>query len=177
MYSRFIRIIVLFNVLQLTIFQQASAQQSIRLTHNWEFLRQDLGGPWEAVRPVTKNDPGSVPIWQPVELPHCVNAEDAVDPAGNYYQGPSWYRTRLNIANPYKNGRTLLHFEGAGQQTDVYIYTTKVGSHTGGYDEWTVDITDAIAAFTKDSVYKQQFKGLIPLSIRTDNSRDPERIP
>ncbi|HTI07617.1 MAG TPA: glycoside hydrolase family 2 TIM barrel-domain containing protein [Puia sp.] len=175
--SRIVRIIVLITILTLPVFQRTSAQQSTRLIHNWEFLRQDLGGPWEAVRPVAKGDPGSVPIWQPVELPHCVNAKDAVDPAGNYYRGPAWYRTRLDIANPYANGRTLLHFEGAGQQTDVYIYTTKVGSHRGGYDEWTVDITDALTAFTKDAVFKKQFKGSIPLSIRTDNSRDPERIP
>jgi len=157
--------------------QWTSAQQSIRLIHNWDFLRQDLGGPWEAVRSFAKGDPGSVPVWQSVNLPHCVNARDAVDPDGNYYRGPSWYRTQLDIANPYAKGRTLLHFEGAGQKTDVYIYTTKVGSHTGGYDEWTVDITDAAAAFAETPVCKQQFKGKIPLSIRTDNSRDNEMIP
>ncbi|MDB5199335.1 MAG: glycoside hydrolase family 2 protein [Chitinophagaceae bacterium] len=153
------------------------AQQSIRLNNNWQFLKQDLGGIWEAVRPVVKNNPESVPLWTSITLPHCVNAEDAVDPDVNYYQGPSWYRTQLNINNPYNNGRTLLHFEGAGQKTDVYIYTTKVGAHVGGYDEWTVDITDAVEAFKKTEVYQKQFKGKIPVSIRTDNSRDLEMIP
>ena len=150
------------------------AQQSFRLTDHWEFLRQDLGSAWEAVRPANVSN---VPIWQAVHLPHCVNATDAVDPDGNYYRGPAWYRTQLTIANPYANGRTLLHFEGAGQKTEVYIFTTRVGSHTGGYDEWTVDITDAVAAFMQTPAYQQQFKGHIPLSIRTDNSRDPEMIP
>lgn len=153
------------------------AQQSTRLNNNWDFLKQDLGGIWEAVRPVGKGNPESVPLWQSVTLPHCVNAEDAVDPDVNYYQGPAWYKTQLAINNPYANGRTLLHFEGAGQKTDVYVYTTKVGSHVGGYDEWTVDITDAVAAFTKTDVYQKQFKGNIPVSIRTDNSRDLEMIP
>lgn len=165
--------------------QAAWAQQSIRLTDHWEYLRQDLGGVWEAVRPVPKDargvlvkgDPGSVPVWQPVTLPHCVNARDAVDPDGNYYQGPAWYRTQLTVRNPYAGGRILLHFEGAGQKTDVYVYTTRVGSHTGGYDEWTVDITDAVAAFEQTPAFKQPFNGLIPLSVRTDNSRDLERIP
>jgi beta-galactosidase len=129
------------------------------------------------VRPVGKGNPESVPLWQPVQLPHCVNAEDAVDPDVNYYQGPAWYRTQLEINNPYSNGRTLLFFEGAGQKTDVYVYTTKVGSHTGGYDEWSVDITDAVAAFRKMTVFQNQFKGKIPISIRTDNSRDLEMIP
>jgi beta-galactosidase len=139
------------------------AQQTIRLTGNWEFLKQDVGGIWELVRPVGKGNPESVPLWQPVQLPHCVNAEDAVDPDVNYYQGPAWYRTQLDIRNPYSNGRTLLFFEGAGQKTDVYIYTTKVASHTGGYDEWTVDITEAVAAFQKTTVYHNQFKGKIHL--------------
>ena len=168
---------IFFIFFLLYVIQRLPAQQSTRLTDNWEFLRQDLGGIWEAVRPVTKGDPSSMPVWAPVHLPHCVNALDAVDPAGNYYRGPSWYRTQLELRNPYAKGRTLLHFEGAGQRTEVYVYTNKVGIHTGGYDEWTVDITDAAAAFAQTSVCQQQFKGRIPVSIRTDNSRDLEMIP
>lgn len=153
------------------------AQQSVRLNNNWEFLKQDLGGVWEAVRPVGLGNPESVPLWQKVSLPHCVNAEDAVDPDVNYYQGPAWYRTNLKIENPYQNGRTILHFEGAGQKTEVYVYTTKVATHVGGYDEWTADITDAVAAFQKTEVYQKQFKGKVPVAVRTDNSRDLEMIP
>jgi len=161
----------------LLCFGSLAAQQSTRLINNWQFLKQDLGGIWEAVRPVAKGNPESLPIWTNISLPHCANARDAVDPDENYYQGPSWYRTRLVIQNPYKNGRTLLHFEGAGQKTSVYVYMTKVGSHVGGYDEWTVDITDAVEAFKKTDPFQKQFKGEIPISIRTDNSRDLEMIP
>jgi beta-galactosidase len=164
-------------LLMIAGFANASAQVTTRLDNNWEFVQQDLGGSWEAVRPVGKGNPESVPLWQAVALPHCVNARDAVDPDVNYYQGLAWYRTQLDIKNPYANGRTLLHFEGAGQKTEVYVYTTKVGAHTGGYDEFTVDITDAVEAFTKTEVYQKQFKGKVPLSIRTDNSRDLEMIP
>jgi beta-galactosidase len=158
-------------------FQTVQGQQKIRLINNWQFLKHDIGGIWEAVRPVKQGNPESVPIWTNVTLPHCVNARDAVDPDVNYYQGPAWYRTQLEIQNPYKNGRTLLHFEGAGQKTKVYVYTTQVGSHVGGYDEWTVDITDAVNAFKKTDVFLSQFKGKIPVSIRCDNSRDLEMIP
>ncbi|WP_324670936.1 glycoside hydrolase family 2 TIM barrel-domain containing protein [Hymenobacter sp. GOD-10R] len=163
--------------LALVLSSAAFGQKKTRLNDNWEFVRQDLGGVWEAVRPVVAGNPESVPLWQKVTLPHCFNALDAVDPDVNYYQGPGWYRTQLTVQNPYASGHTLLHFEGAGQKTDVYIYTTKVGSHVGGYDEWTVDITQAIADFQKTDAYKTQFKGKIPLSIRSDNSRDLEMIP
>ena len=157
--------------------QFSLAQQKTRLNENWEFVRQDLGGIWEAVRPVGKGNPESVPLWEKVTLPHCVNAEDGVDPDVNYYQGPAWYRTQLEVKNPYNEGRTILHFEGSGQKTDVYVYTTKVASHVGGYDEWTADITDAVEAFKKTEAFQKQFKGKVPVSIRTDNSRDLELIP
>lgn len=155
----------------------SKAQQSIRLNNNWEFLKEDISSVWEAVRPVVKGNAESLPLWEAVSLPHCVNADDAVDPDVNYYQGPAWYRTQLTIQNPYANGRTLLHFEGAGQKTEVYVYDKKVGAHTGGYDEWTVDITDAATEFLKTTICQKQFKGKIPISIRCDNSRDAEMIP
>lgn len=167
----------LFAIIIVVSVTHVQSQQKQRLNAHWEFLKQDLGGIWEAVRPVGKGNPESVPLWDAVSLPHCVNAQDAVDPDVNYYQGPSWYRTQLLINNPYDKGRTLLHFEGAGQKTEVYIYTTKVGEHVGGYDEWVVDVTDAVNEFKKKEVFQKQFKGKIPLSVRTDNSRDLEMIP
>lgn len=152
-------------------------KQKQRLTENWEYLKGDLGGIWEAVRPFSPGNPESVPIWQKVTLPHCFNAEDAVDPDINYYQGPGWYKTLLTIDNPYAGGRTVLDFEGAGQKTKVYIYTTLVGEHVGGYDEWSVDITEAVKDFMADDKLMKRFKGKVPLSIRCDNSRDVEMIP
>ncbi len=151
-------------------------QHKIRLNDNWSFLRQDIGNIWEAVRPFKAGNPESVPVWEAVSLPHCFNAEDCVDPDVNYYQGPGWYKTQLDIANPYKDGRIILEFEGAGQKTDVYVYMTKVGSHIGGYDSWNVDITDAVNDFLS-SVDATRFNGKVPLSIRCDNTRDAEMIP
>lgn len=153
-----------------------ATSNKIRLTDNWEFLRQDVGNVWELVRPMKKGQPEELPLWTKVTLPHCFNAEDAVDPDLNYYQGPGWYKTRLKLNNPYPNGRIVLEFEGAGQKTDVYVYTTKVGSHVGGYDSWNVDITEAVEVFLS-SKEAERFKGEVPLSIRCDNTRDAEMIP
>ncbi len=148
-----------------------------RLDSDWTFLQSDLGGIWEAVRIPQIGQPTSLPIWENVNIPHCFNATDAVDPDVNYYQGPGWYRKLLTVNNPYKNGRTVLFFEGAGQKTDVYIGLQKVASHVGGYDEWNVDITDAIKAVHDNSFFQQNYHGQIPLAIRCDNSRDLEMIP
>ncbi|NIG56889.1 glycoside hydrolase family 2 protein [Chitinophaga sp. Cy-1792] len=156
--------------------QSLSAQQSLRINNQWDFLKSDLGGVWEAVRPAAEGSPESVPLWSKVTIPHCFNERDAVDPDQNYYQGPGWYRTNIDVKNPYDNGRTFLHFLGAGQKTTVYIYTKQVGAHTGGYDEWSVDITEAVQQFLQSPEAKK-FKGKIPLSIRCDNTRDLEMIP
>jgi beta-galactosidase len=152
-------------------------KHSSRLNHGWEFFKGDLGGIWEAVRSMGEGAVENTPQWEKTELPHCFNASDAVDPDMHYYQGAGWYRTMLSIENPYPRGRTLLHFEGSGQKTKVYVYTTKVGAHVGGYDEWTVDITQAVEEFKKTEAFEKKFGGKIPIMIRCDNSRDVQMIP
>lgn len=175
MLKRISSILVLISFF-LSTYAQINYQQKERLNEGWLFLKQDLGNIWEAVRPADKGNPETVPLWTEVTLPHCFNSEDSVDPDVNYYQGAGWYKKMLTLNNPYENGRILLHFEGVGQKTDVYIYTEKVESHIGGYDEWIVDITDAVNRFKK-STEAARFKGKIPLSIRCDNTRDTEMIP
>ena len=169
---------LLFSSLLLQAHALIPTDRKQRLTEHWEFIRQDMGSIWEVMRPITgAGKPETVPLWQKVTLPHCFNTEDAVDPDVNYYQGPGWYRTMLNIENPYTNGRTCLEFEGAGQKTEVYVYTTRIASHVGGYDEWKADITEAVEAFRRTPLCRERFGGKIPIAIRCDNSRDTEMIP
>jgi beta-galactosidase len=172
-------VLVVMLILSATASSQAQFNHnSTRLEEGWAFFKGDLGSIWEAFRPAKAGSPETVPLWTPVTLPHSVNAWDAVDPDVNYYQGPSWYKTLLEISNPFDKGRTILHFEGAGQKTEVYIYTTKVATHVGGYDEWYVDITDAVNDFLASAEGSDpRFMGQIPVAIRSDNSRDVEMIP
>jgi beta-galactosidase len=150
----------------------AGAATERRLADGWQFRRGELGSPWEAWRP---SNEGEAPAgWEAVTVPHCWNARDSVDPDTSYYQGPGWYRTTLPAdALPANGDRTLLRFRGAGQKTDVYVFETLVGHHTGGYDEFIVDITDAAARFT---AARGSSKGL-PVAVRCDNGRDLEMIP
>jgi len=141
-----------------------------RLADGWEYYRGNLGRVWEDWRGQAASDNVS---WDKVTLPHCFNAMDAVDPDRAYYQGPGWYRTAIASDNPFPNGRTLLRFEGAGQRTEVFVGLEKVADHAGGYDEWTVDITDAAARGVK----RPEANGKIELAIHCDNSRNAEMIP
>jgi beta-galactosidase len=147
-----------------------AADTTQRLSEGWEHYQGSLGSPWEVWRGDAASDNVA---WSKVTLPHCFNGRDAVDPDVRYYQGPGWYRTKLKISNPYPNGRTLLHFDGAGQKSEVFVYTEKVGEHVGGYDEWTVDITDAVTKALKN----EALKGEVPIAVMCDNSREAESIP
>ncbi|WP_103935028.1 glycoside hydrolase family 2 protein [Bryocella elongata] len=148
----------------------ASAQQAERsathdlvLDSNWEFYRGPLDGRqqvWHSEELVT---------WEKVSLPHCFNHYDACDPDAPAYRGLGWYRTRLAVANPYSNGRTLLHVEGAGQQAEVWLGGTKIAEHIGGYDEWMVDITDHTSALKPNEP--------LQLAILCDNGRNIDRMP
>jgi beta-galactosidase len=141
-----------------------------RLEQGWEHFRGTLGGIWEIWRGDKASD--NVP-WDKVTVPHCFNARDAVDPDQPYYQGPGWYRTRIKHEPRLVGGRLLLHFEGAGQRSEIYVFMEKVGEHIGGYDEFTFDITDAVARAHQQGAPK----GEIPIAVLCDNSRDLERIP
>lgn len=143
-----------------------------RLNENWEHYRGSLGGVWEVWRADKLQNHYNVP-WETVTLPHTYNGYDVMDPDSKYYQGQGWYRSRLEVENPYPKGRTLLHFEGAGQRTDVYVYTEKVDSHLGGYDEFTVDITEAVERAKEI----ERYAGQVPVAIACDNSRELETIP
>lgn len=172
-------IILMIAVLALMGRPAFSAERNVvtvPVNDGWQFLRGDLGSVWEAFRPAKAGKPESVPLWTDVSLPHCYNATDAVNPYENYYEGPAWYRQNLTISNPYAEGTTLLHFDGSGQKTEVYVYTRLVAKHVGGYDAWDADITEAVADFKRSDAAKQ-FGGQVPVAIRCDNSRDVEMIP
>jgi beta-galactosidase len=154
----------------LALVSASAAELRQRLDSGWEFYQGSLGSTWEIWRGDKATD--NV-VWQSVTLPHCFNARDSVDPDVHYYQGPGWYRTHLKLANPFPDGRTLLHFDGAGQKSQVFVGMEKVGEHYGGYDEWTLDITDATARAAKNSF----FGGSTPVAVLCDNSRDAEMIP
>lgn len=136
----------------------------VTLTEGWEFLKDSLAGPWEAWLTEQTNP------WTKVALPHCFNALDACDPDVPYYQGPGWYRTHIKFNNPFPSGRTLLHFEGTGQESKIYVGLELAHEHVGGYDEFVVDITDLAAKYATS-------KDGVPLAVMCTNAHNLDRIP
>jgi beta-galactosidase len=155
--------------LQTLLPQDGTVQNAIRLDSGWEYRQGAVGGVREAWVADQSGQSGS---WGPVTLPHCFNGMDACDPDTPYYRGQGWYRTRLTVNNPLAGGRTLLHFQGAGQTTTVWVGKMLLGTHKGGYDEFAFDITDAVAKLDMG-----ESKDGVPVTVLCDNSPDLDRVP
>ena len=145
---------------------EGAAVESKRLDTGWQFRRGPTDGIWEVWR--SEEDD----LWQAATLPHCFNATDACDPDQPYFRGQGWYRVRLALHNPFADGRTILHFQGAGQTTTLWIGSTLIGTHKGGYDEFVFDITEAI-----QHVPTAEAKLGVPIAVLCENSPDLDRVP
>ncbi|MDN5202185.1 glycoside hydrolase family 2 TIM barrel-domain containing protein [Fulvivirgaceae bacterium BMA10] len=55
-----------------------------------------------------------------------------------------WYRRSFNIPAGWKGKDVLLHFGAVDWETTVYINGIQVGSHQGGYDPFSFDISGAL---------------------------------
>ena len=55
-----------------------------------------------------------------------------------------WYRRTFSVASSWRGQRILLHFGAVDWQTTVLLNGEEIGSHRGGYDPFTYDITDYI---------------------------------
>ncbi len=138
----------------------------IRLDAGWQHRRGPLSGIWKVWRNEESN------TWTPVTLPHCVNDHDACDPDTPYFRGQGWYRSRVKLSNPFPGGRTILHFQGAGQTSTVWVGSTLIGTHKGGYDEFLFDITEAVAKLPAAQIGEG-----VPVAVLCDNSPDLDRVP
>lgn len=55
-----------------------------------------------------------------------------------------WYKRNLALGEKRTDKRYLLHFGAVDYQTVVYVNGKETGRHTGGYQEFTIDITEAL---------------------------------
>jgi len=100
-----------------------------------------LNGLWEyAIRPEAESAPeqydGTILVPFPVE-----SALSGVQkPVGK--QNRLWYRRIFNPPKGLSEKRILLHFEAVDWETTVWINGQELGTHRGGYDPITFDITD-----------------------------------
>ena len=56
-----------------------------------------------------------------------------------------WYERIFDIPKKWKNDRIRLHFGAVDWESEVYINDKQVCRHRGGYDPFSIDITDFLA--------------------------------
>ena len=119
----------------------------------------NLNGEWDFA--VSEREPAS--YAQTILVPFCPESE--LSTVGVHFpEGmPLWYHRRVVLPEGFHRGRVLLHIGAADQSTEVYVNGTCVGSHEGGYDAFSFDITDslqdenAIVICCKDDLRNQSY--------------------
>ncbi len=56
-----------------------------------------------------------------------------------------WYRTNFKIPGSWKKGKILLNFEACDWETKVWIDGKEAGSHKGGYDPFSFEISGVLS--------------------------------
>lgn len=107
--------------------------------NNWK----SLNGLWDyAVTPVQASAPKV--YGGKILVPFAI--ESALSGVGKTVGKDSilWYRTSFSVPPGMKGKKILLHFGAVDWECEVYINGSKAGSHSGGYDPFTFDITPLV---------------------------------
>ncbi|MBK7406156.1 MAG: beta galactosidase jelly roll domain-containing protein [Phycisphaerales bacterium] len=102
-----------------------------------------LNGPWQwAPAPAEPNaaPPDSMPGQILVPFP----IESALSGVAEHHEH-LWYRRAFEVPAEWQGKRVLLHFGAVDWEAQVWVNGKPIGSHQGGYDPFTFDITDALA--------------------------------
>ena len=108
------------------------------IDNGWTFYK-GVQGAEENFSTINFNDSN----WQKISLPHTWNVEDGSGITENY-KGDGWYRKELNIPASYVGKKLYLQFEAANKEAEVFVNGKSVHTNIGGYNAFTVDITDYV---------------------------------
>lgn len=88
--------------------------------------------------------PGEASV--PVTLPHTWNAVDGQDGGNDYWRGTATYTKHFAKPALEEGQRCFLEINGAAMTAEVYLNSSKLAHHEGGYSTFRVDLTDHLAA-------------------------------
>ena len=105
---------------------------------------QSLNGRWDyalAASDSTTPPPSySGKILVPFPYESALSGVGAASPATQRL----WYRREFAVPAAWHGQRILLHFGAVNWDSAVFVNGRRVGAHTGGYDGFDLDITDAL---------------------------------
>src|SRR6266536_5891793 len=81
------------------------------------------------------------PTWRPIPVPGCWEALGVRKDRS----GPAWYRARFVVPSEWIGRRIWLHFGAVSYHCAITVNGRAVGEHTGLWDAFVVEISDAVA--------------------------------
>ncbi len=104
---------------------------------------QNLNGLWEYA--IIGKESKTPTDWQgEILVPFC--AESSLSGVGKEVGADNalWYRRNFSVPKSWRGRDILLNFGAVDWQADVWVNGAKVGSHTGGYTPFSLNITQAL---------------------------------
>ncbi len=107
---------------------------------NW----QSLNGQWQFTNVASlQNPPIGQTLAQTILVPYPM--ESALSGVQHYYPY-SWYRRTFTTPANWNGQNVLLNFGAVDWQATVYVNEQNVGTHSGGYNAFSFDITGHLKA-------------------------------
>ena len=103
----------------------------------------NLNGLWDyAIRPKGQHNIGD--FDGKILVPFCI--ESSLSGVQKYVgkDNELWYQREFDVPSKWNGKRILLNFGAVDWKCDVWVNDIKVGSHTGGYTPFSIDITQAL---------------------------------
>ncbi len=104
---------------------------------------QNLNGLWDYI--ITDNDEDLPKSYDgKILVPYAI--ESSLSGVGKTvgYTKTLWYHRTFKLKSKWKNKRIILNLGAIDWQSTVFINGKLIGSHKGGYDPFSYDITDAL---------------------------------
>ena len=115
---------------------------------------QNLNGLWDFTYLPSYDEEIPTTGFGQILVPYCV--ESALSGVKSHYESMAYRRT-FTVPIAWSGKRVLLNFEAVDWRCTVYINGTEVGTHDGGYDPFTFDITDQLKAGQQNEVAVKVF--------------------
>lgn len=116
----------------------------------------NLNGLWDYA--ITDRDAGLPAAWGgKILVPFAVESalSGVSKPVGS--AKALWYRRTVVVPKEWRGGRVLLHFGAVDWESTVWINGREAGTHRGGYDPFTYDITEALKNGAKQEITLRVF--------------------
>jgi len=111
----------------------------------------NINGLWDYAL-LSKADPMPGDYQGKILVPFCI--ESALSGVGKTMMPDDrlWYRREFSLPGDWQTQRVLLNFEAVDWSSSVWINGAYVGSHKGGYDRFSFDISMYLRANSKQEI-------------------------